>query len=55
LMKPGHIHNILQVNLPRPRVREELLRREEYEELHRQLINAFYDQLAETIDKEVAL
>lgn len=55
VMKPGYIHSILQVDLPRPRIREELHRKEEYEVLHRQLINAFYDQLAETIDEEVVL
>lgn len=55
MMKPGRIHNILEVDLPRPRVREELLHCDEYKELNKQLINAFYDQLSETIDKEVAL
>jgi NitT/TauT family transport system ATP-binding protein len=55
VMEPGHIHSILRVDLPRPRVREDLLRTEKYEVLHRELINAFYNQLAESIDKEVVL
>ena len=41
--------------MPHPRVREDLIRMEEYEKLHRQLIMAFYDQVEETIDAGVAL
>jgi len=55
VMAPGRIRNTLPVSLPHPRVREELIRTEEYEKLHRQLIMAFYDQVEETIDAGVAL
>ena len=55
VMSPGKIRNTLPVSLPHPRVREELIRTEEYEKLHRQLIMAFYDQVEETIDAGVAL
>jgi NitT/TauT family transport system ATP-binding protein len=55
VMSPGKIRNTLPVRLPHPRVREELIRTEEYEKLHRQLIMAFYDQVEETIDAGVAL
>ena len=55
VMAPGKIRNILPVRLPHPRIREELIRTEEYEKLHRQLIMAFYDQVEETIDAGVAL
>lgn len=55
VMAPGKIRNILKVDMPHPRVREELIRTEEYERLHRQLIMAFYDEIEETIDAGVAL
>lgn len=55
VMEPGKIRNILKVRLAHPRVREELIRTEEYEKLHRQLIASFYDQVEENIDAEVAL
>ena len=55
VMAPGRIRNTLPVSLPHPRVREELIRTDEYEKLHRQLIMAFYDQVEETIDAGVAL
>lgn len=55
VMEPGRIRTILKVRLNHPRVREELIRTEEYEKLHRQLIAAFYDQVEENIDTEVAL
>jgi hypothetical protein len=54
-MAPGRIRNTLPVSLPHPRVREEMIRTDEYEKLHRQLIMAFYDQVEETIDAGVAL
>ncbi len=55
VMEPGRIRSIHEVKLPHPRVREELVGTTEYEKLHRQLIMAFYDQVAERIDAEVAL
>lgn len=55
VMEPAKIRTILKVNLPRPRVRDQLIRSDEYEKLHRQLISSFYDHLTETIDAEVVL
>lgn len=55
VMEPGRIKSIHKVRLPHPRVREELVGTSEYEKLHRQLIMAFYDQVAEQIDAGVAL
>ena len=55
VMEPGRIKSIHKVKLPHPRVREELVGTSEYEKLHRQLIMAFYDQVAEQIDAGVAL
>jgi NitT/TauT family transport system ATP-binding protein len=55
VMEPGRIRTILPVSLPRPRVREELIRTNEYEKLHMRLTSAFYDEFAEEIDMEVAL
>lgn len=55
VMEPGKIRTVLKVRLDHPRVREELIRTTEYEKLHRQLIAAFYDQVEENIDAEVAL
>lgn len=55
VMEPGKIRTILEVNLPHPRIRSELIRTDEYEKLHLQLISSFYDHLTEAIDKEVVL
>lgn len=55
VMEPGRIRTVLHVNLPRPRVREELIRTDAYERLHMQLTSAFYDRLLEEIDMGVAL
>ena len=55
VMEPAKIRSIHKVRLPHPRVREELSGSQEYETLHRQLISAFYDQVEESIDAEVAL
>lgn len=55
VMEPGRIKSIIKVRFPHPRVREELSGTDEYEKLHRQLISAFYDQVEEQIDSEVAL
>ncbi|MGN0159858.1 MAG: ABC transporter ATP-binding protein [Lachnospiraceae bacterium] len=55
VMEPGKIRNILKVNLPHPRVRDELVRTDEYEKLHRQLISSFYDHVEDNIDAGVAL
>lgn len=55
VMEPGRIRSILNVKLPQPRVRDELIRTDEYEKLHRQLISSFYDQIEDSIDAGVAL
>lgn len=55
VMEPGIIRSILKVNLPHPRVRDELLRSDEYEKLYRQLILSFYDHVEDSIDAGVAL
>ena len=55
VMEPARIRTILDVDLPHPRVRDELIKRDKYEKLHFQLISSFYDHLTETIDAEVVL
>lgn len=55
VMEPGKIRSILKVKLAHPRVREELVRTDEYEKLHRQLISSFYDHVEDNIDAGVAL
>lgn len=55
VMEPGKIRSVLSVKLPHPRVRDELVRTDEYEKLHRQLISSFYDQIEDRIDAGVAL
>lgn len=55
VMEPARIRTILNVDLPHPRVRDELIKNDEYEKLHFQLISSFYDHLTETIDAEVVL
>lgn len=55
VMEPGKLRRILKVNLPHPRVRDELVRTDEYEKLHRQLISSFYDHVEDHIGEGVAL
>lgn len=55
VMEPGRIRTIINVDLPHPRVRDELIKSDEYEKLHFQLISSFYDHFTETIDAEVVL
>ena len=55
VMEPGKLRSILKVNLPHPRVRDELVRTDEYEKLHRQLISSFYDHVEDHIGEGVAL
>lgn len=55
VMEPARIRTVLNVDLPHPRVRDELIKNDEYEKLHFQLISSFYDHLTETIDAEVVL
>lgn len=55
VMEPGKIRTVLKVKLAHPRVREELIRTDEYERLHRQLILSFYDHVEDNIDAGVTL
>ncbi len=55
VMEPARIRTILNVDLPHPRKRDELIKSDVYEELHRKLISSFYDHLTEMIDAEVVL
>ena len=55
VMEPARIRTIIEVNLPHPRRRDELIKSDAYEELHRKLISSFYDRLTEVIDSEVVL
>ena len=55
VMEPGKIRTEVEVNLPHPRKRDDLIGTTAYEELHRKLIASFYAQVQENIDAEVAL
>ena len=55
VMEPKHIKSIVDVNLSYPRIREELVGREDYENLHRKIISSFYQNIEDSIDLEVRL
>lgn len=55
VMEPGRIRTILDVNIPHPRKREDLIGTESYERLHRRLIASFYAHVEDQIDAEVTL
>lgn len=55
VMEPGRISRVIDVDLPRPRRREDLVGTAAYEQLHRKLIASFYAQVENHIDAEVAL
>ena len=55
VMEPKHIKAILDVNIAYPRSRDDLVGREDYEGLHRQLISLFYEDVKYNIDSEVVL
>ena len=55
VMEPGKIRTILNVKLPHPRKRDDLIGTAEYENLHRKLIASFYAHVEDNIDSEVAL
>ena len=55
VMEPGKIRTEVEVSLPHPRKRDDLIGTTAYEELHRKLIAGFYAQVQENIDAEVAL
>lgn len=54
VMEPGRIRTETEVNLPRPRRRDDLIGTAAYEQLHRKLIAGFYSQIQEDIDTEVS-
>lgn len=55
VMEPGKIRTILNVKLPHPRKRDNLIGTVEYENLHRKLIASFYAHVEDNIDSEVML
>ena len=55
VMEPGKIRSILQVELPHPRKRDDLIGTQGYEKLHRKLIASFYEQVQDNIDAGLAL
>lgn len=55
VMEPGRIRTILNVKLPHPRRRDDLIGTAEYENLHRKLIASFYAHVEDNIDSEVML
>ena len=55
VMEPGRIRTEVEVNLPHPRKRDDLIGTPAYEALHRKLIAGFYAQVRENIDTEVLL
>lgn len=55
VMEPKHIRSVLKVDFSYPRVRDELVGREDYQKLHRQLISLFYENVENEIDAGVTL
>jgi len=54
-MEPKHIKQTININLPYPRVREELVGKPLFESIHRKLISSFYENIEENIYEEVSL
>lgn len=52
VMEPGRIREDIKVTIPNPRKRENLIGTEAYQKLHRRLISAFYERVAEKIGNE---
>lgn len=51
-MLPKRIHNVIDVNIERPRTRETLIDNEEYRRLHKKLVRLFYsEQISGETDK----
>ena len=55
VMEPGKIRTIVDVDIPHPRKRDELVGKKKYEDLHKQLITSFYNHVEENIYEEVFL
>lgn len=55
VMEPKHIKSILNIDLAYPRIREELVGREDYEKIHRKLISLFYENIEDNIDSGVTI
>ena len=51
-MLPKRIHKIIDVHIPRPRIRADVLNSEEYKEINETLKNLFYDGIHNTINGE---
>ncbi len=55
VMEPGKISRVINVDLPRPRTKNDLMGTAEYSRLYRELISSFYSYVGKHIDAEVAL
>lgn len=55
VMEPGKISTVINVDLPRPRTKKNLMGTAAYEQLYRKLISSFYTYVGKHIDAEVAL
>ena len=55
VMEPKHIKQAINIDLPYPRIREELVGQVHYEEIHRKLISSFYENIEQNIYEEVKL
>lgn len=52
VMEPKRIRDILDVNISKPRKKENLVRTEEYQYLSKKIISLFYERVAEQIGNE---
>ena len=55
VMEPGKIRTIVDVNIPHPRKRDDLVGKKKYDDLHKKLITSFYNHVEENIYEEVFL
>ena len=55
VMEPGRIRTIVDVDIPHPRKRDDLVGKKKYENLHKKLITSFYNHVEENIYEEVFL
>lgn len=55
VMEPGKIRTIVDVDIPHPRKRDDLVGKKKYEDLHKKLITSFYNHVEENIYEEVFL
>ena len=55
VMDLGVIRSVVDIDLPRPRKKSELIKNGKYTELHRQLMSGYYEKIRENIYQEVSL